>query len=509
MFTFIIQIPLCRNEVSRAHSALTGTLIRLAECMGLHRDPTAYSTSPIEIHVRRLVWYQICFLDLRTCEATGPRPQIRPDDYDTQFPLNIDDGDLDRAEKGESGVDVKKDRNYFTDMTITRMRFECYEMHRFLWNERPKLEFKRADGERKVTITSLLSRVQAFKAAMEKTYVPMLRKSEPLHALASEMYGILSDRLYILLLQKYLTSDRNKMPDRLRQVIMSASVMILEHSMTIEQQPALSTWSWYVGALHQYHVALLLLNELYAGPRGPAIEQRVWSCLDFAFDLPSGMSAVEKVRTVLEDLVGKTQSYAKMKRMRVPNNMPHAGPRTHTPGYQARQQEEREKRERSASLQNIAGGAGATSLGPGGSLVGQQQQQQQSLPHQQQPYSYQRQQPQSASFLSSIPNVDWGTIDLPAAAINFQMPQQPLSNLESSSHNDLAPTTTAGGLMPSSMLGGIGQHHVTDVNSPEAAIYGAMPGATSNSSPMDALNELDWVSTEHNLHCGFLSANSL
>jgi hypothetical protein len=50
------QIPLCRNEISRAHSALTGMCIRLAECMGLHRDPTTYSNSPIEIHVRRLVW---------------------------------------------------------------------------------------------------------------------------------------------------------------------------------------------------------------------------------------------------------------------------------------------------------------------------------------------------------------------------------------------------------------------------------------------------------------------
>lgn len=31
-------IPLIRAEVSRAHSALVGTAIRLAECMGLHRD---------------------------------------------------------------------------------------------------------------------------------------------------------------------------------------------------------------------------------------------------------------------------------------------------------------------------------------------------------------------------------------------------------------------------------------------------------------------------------------
>ena len=239
--------------------------------MGLHKDPTTYSTSPIECQVRRLIWHQICFLDLRTCEATGPRPQIRPDDFDTRLPLNIDDIDLDRAESGDKSIDIVNDRTYFTDMTITRMRFECYDMHRFLWVERPKLERRRKEGEKNVTINSLLARIQSFRAAMEKTYLPTLSKRAPLHALAAQIYGILSNRLYIHILQKYLSSDKHKMPERLRQIVLSAAIMILEHSQNIEQQPALSTWSWYVGALHQYHTALLILNEMYAQPRTPGL----------------------------------------------------------------------------------------------------------------------------------------------------------------------------------------------------------------------------------------------
>ncbi|KAH7378799.1 hypothetical protein BKA66DRAFT_513203 [Pyrenochaeta sp. MPI-SDFR-AT-0127] len=488
-------IPLCRNEVSRAHSALTGSLIRLAECMGLHREPTTYSTSPVEIHVRRLVWHQICFLDLRTCEATGPRPQIRPDDYDTRFPLNIDDIDLDRAENGDSSVDVRKDRTYFTDMTITRMRFECYEMHRFLWNERPKLERKRANGEREVTMTSLLTRIQSFKAAMEKTYVPMLKKTVPLHALASEIYGIISDRLYIVLLQKYISSDRVKMPDRLRQVTMSASVMILEHSMTIEQQPALSTWSWYVGALHQYHVALLLLSELYAGPREPAFEQRVWTCLDFAFDLPSGTPSLEKIRMVLQDLVGKTQVYASMKRLRAPHSMPHVGPMQRNCGSQKQQQqqEEHEERERSGSLQSSASTTGTPPIGISGGSIGHQN------PPQQQPHYQQRQQLQTQSvmpFTGAVPNVDWGTINLPASVSTFQQPQQSISSPESFNYSDLRPATPAGGLMPTNMMASADHRHGSDTSSPGAAIWGHMAGGTAGSSPMDALNDVDWNDIE-------------
>lgn len=112
----LMKIPLCRSEVSRTHSALAGTAIRLAECMGLHRDGSYYGLDAVEIHVRRLVWYQLCFLDIRTCESAGPRPQIRREDFDTEFPLNVDDADL------ESPDPPTRDAERWTDMTFTRMR---------------------------------------------------------------------------------------------------------------------------------------------------------------------------------------------------------------------------------------------------------------------------------------------------------------------------------------------------------------------------------------------------
>lgn len=111
-------IPLVRAEVSRAHSALVGSAIRLAECMGLHRDGSHYGMTPVEVHVRRMIWHQLCFLDMRTCEATGPRPQIRKDDYDTHFPLNVDDTDLLAANP------PTEDHPYWTDMTLARIRME-------------------------------------------------------------------------------------------------------------------------------------------------------------------------------------------------------------------------------------------------------------------------------------------------------------------------------------------------------------------------------------------------
>lgn len=439
--------------------------------MGLHRDPTAYSSSPVEIQVRRLIWYQICFLDLRTCEAVGPRPQIRLDDYDTRFPLNIDDVDLDHA---DIDIDVSKDRNHFTDMTISRMRFEAYEMHRFLWSERPKLDRKRADGKREVTITSILSRVQSFQAAMEKKYLPMLSKSEPLHVLASELYGIVSNRLYVSILQQYITSARSRMPERLRLLTISAATLILEHGMTIEQHPILSSWSWIVGALHQHHCALLLVNEIYIANPEPAMEQRIWRCLNYSFNLPAGLSNVEKTRMVLEELIGKTKKYSDLKRVRVPANMPQAC-------AEPRQRVQREDRERSGSTQSNLSTPGPLSHLLSGNAV------MQNLTPPPPPPPPQPQSPQVGNpvafgvntFPGAIPTVDWGTFDMPAS-------------IPVSSYSGIPPTNYTG----TSMVQNAVQEGGNDSDSPNSAIYGGvgMAAGPSNGNTMDAVNDIDWVS---------------
>lgn len=451
--------------------------------MGLHKDPSAYSSSPIECQVRRLIWHQICFLDLRTSEATGPRPQIRPDDYDTRFPLNIDDIDLDRAEHGDSSINTENDRPYFTDMTVTRMRFECYSMHRYLWVERFKLERKRKDGEKAVTINTLLARLQSFKAAMETTYVPMLSKTAPLHALASQIYGILSNRLCIHVLQKYLSSDRHKMPERLRQIILSAAIMTLEHSQNIEQQPLLSTWAWYVGALHQYHTALLVLNEMYASSYTPALEQRAWRVLDFAFGLGPGMSNMEKTRGILEELMNKMQVYQSVKRWRVPKDMPQAGPRTFAPGFQ-QQQQAAEERERHNSLrfaepsQQTLGHDVTTSA-------------EMSTPPQQthQPPNLSHSQSRQAHFPGAMPYADWGSFDGPLPASTSGLP--PSISLEAFPTSNIPPATPSRNLRPTP--------HTTlqgsDLNSFQgsSANVGFAAPTSSGNSPLDALNDIDWV----------------
>lgn len=185
------QICCCRAELSRSHSALVGTGIRLAECMGLHRDGSNYGMGPVETHVRRLVWYQLCFLDIRTCEAQGPQPGIRSEDFDTKFPLNVDDEDLERP------YPPTESAHRWTDMTLTLIRFECIEMHRQNWLDRRALENK------KISLTTVLGKVENFKRIASEKYLPMLDDNVPIQKVARLVLSILVTRGFIMVLHRY------------------------------------------------------------------------------------------------------------------------------------------------------------------------------------------------------------------------------------------------------------------------------------------------------------------
>jgi hypothetical protein len=203
--------------------------------MGLHRDGTQYGLSAVETHVRRMIWYQLCFLDIRTCEATGPRPQIHQDDFDTRYPLNVNDLDL------ELDNPPVEDSDQWTDMTFSRIRFEVNEMHRFAWRERPRLEKK------KTSLTSILRKVQDSISTMDKKFLPMLDRSQPLAKMALLVYKLLSLRLHVMILHRYMSGHERAMPERLRKILLTSGLQQVECAVVIETDPLLQPWSWIIG----------------------------------------------------------------------------------------------------------------------------------------------------------------------------------------------------------------------------------------------------------------------
>lgn len=303
----IYLIPMCRDQMSRAHSVLVGTAIRLAECMGLHRDPgEGGGLSPIECHVRRTVWFQLCFLDFRTAEVQGPRPCIKREDYDTRFPLNVNDGDLFSPRVEE------KDRQW-TDMTVSRIRLECTEMHRIIWYDRNRLEKK------KVSITHCLAKIESFRKAMEEKY-SFMDTNIPIQRYARLLMDILLLRMHMMILHRYHNNFKIVIPDRLRQIILTSGTKLSESAVELERAPELSRWKWYSGAIQQWHAAFLLLTEIYMHPNRREAD-RIWNVVDYVFEPDVSLSRTQKARTILAAVRDRTAVYQDLRRIRVPLGM--------------------------------------------------------------------------------------------------------------------------------------------------------------------------------------------
>ncbi|OAP65221.1 hypothetical protein AYL99_01193 [Fonsecaea erecta] len=304
----IYLIPMCRDQLSRAHSVIVGMAVRLAECMGLHRDPeVVYGLSPVECHVRRIVWFQLCFLDFRTCESQGPRPGIKREDYDTKFPLNINDADLLVAKPQEA-----KDK--WTDMTMSRIHFECTEMQRVIWYDRIRIEKKRA------SLTHVLSKVESFRKAMAAKYNPILNIEVPIQKYAQLLMNLMVQRMYVMILHRYLNNASNKVPERLADLTIQSGLLAMENAVAMERIPELRRWKWYNGAYQQWHIAFLLLSVIYAQPTLRDAE-RIWNVIDFVFEPDLSLSRTQRARTIIAAVRDRTAVYRDLRRIRIPVSM--------------------------------------------------------------------------------------------------------------------------------------------------------------------------------------------
>ena len=304
----IYLIPMCRDQLSRAHSVLVGMAIRLAECMGLHRDPDdIYGLTAVDCHVRRIVWFQLCFLDFRTCEAQGPRPGIKREDYDTRFPLNIDDADL-------FALKPREVKDKFTDMTASRIRFECTEMQRIVWQDRIRIERK------KVSMTHVLSKVESFRKAMDAKYTPIFDLSVPIQKYAKLVMTLMIQRMYVMILHRYVNNAANRVPERLRNLTITSGILAVEAAITMERLPEFSKWVWYGGAYQQWHIAFLLLT-LVDGSSNPGNAERIWNIIDYVFEPDQSWTSATKIRTIVTAVRDRTTVYRDLRRIRVPASM--------------------------------------------------------------------------------------------------------------------------------------------------------------------------------------------
>jgi len=168
-------------------------------------------------------------------------------------------------------------------------------------------------------LTAVLGKIENFRRIMLEKYSPIFDDKVPIKYLTRLLMNILISRMYIMTLHRYHSSVQARIPDRLRQIILTNGTEQLENAMILETDPRLSPWVWMVGAYQQWQTAFLLLSEVFAYPLRKEAD-RIWKIVDFVFD-PPRLSREEKARIIITEIRDRMKIFKDVRKMRAPTSM--------------------------------------------------------------------------------------------------------------------------------------------------------------------------------------------
>jgi hypothetical protein len=163
--------------------------------------------NPLQKHIRSLLWYHICYLDVKTAEVQGPQPTIRSEDFDTPLPSNINDSAFE-----QSAINPSPNIGW-TDTTFSLIRFECTELHRLIF--RSRIQVDRGN----MTLCELRAMVEIKKQAITGKYLNFLDMQIPIQRCAKLVAKLLMARCDSMILYRYLPKgERTEIENLLRDM---------------------------------------------------------------------------------------------------------------------------------------------------------------------------------------------------------------------------------------------------------------------------------------------------
>ncbi|KAH8816682.1 hypothetical protein F5884DRAFT_776982 [Xylogone sp. PMI_703] len=288
----IYMICQFRGPVTVSHGTLFRSTLQITECMGLHREGSLYGCSEDETFNRRLLWFQLCVLDMRICESYGPRPAIRLEDFDVTLSLE----DMDQMDPVDFATMLETEN--CSANSFNSMRFECNQMTRLVWSDMAKLEIGKS------SLATVLRKIERFEGIMSLKYGHLLDDTVAFPTYTRSIMKLLIENIYVMVLLPYYTSSLSGVHEELRNLIVAHAIGALETVKEVENTAEYDVWSWNNISYCQYHSAYVLFVESMRHPMRPDIE-RIWAILNFVFDLDLSTPRASKPRIILDQLMIK------------------------------------------------------------------------------------------------------------------------------------------------------------------------------------------------------------
>ncbi|KAI9150083.1 Bikaverin cluster transcription factor bik5 [Paramyrothecium foliicola] len=262
---------------------MTGLTIRMAQALGMHRDPSRFDNiTPYETEIRRRVWWVLCVLDTRSSEDQRADLTIASGSFDTKMPLNLNDSDID-PESDQLPVE----REGVTDMTWARICFDICEL-----TQRIVALGKKGEGPDLEEQTRLLNEMQE---SLQRAYIT--NASDP----GSVTYWAwmvvvritVAKMTLITHLPTLFASPSEHFSGEVRNKLLIIAIELAEHNHVLSVEPRFRQWRWVLQTYSHWHAIVYLFIEMSRRPWSPIVE-RAWLALQSPWVIPIHQFSIDK-----------------------------------------------------------------------------------------------------------------------------------------------------------------------------------------------------------------------
>lgn len=281
---FILFLVLVRrHDDTRFCWTLTGLAIRIGQSMGLHRDGTSFpGLTPLEIEMRRRLFWALCILDLRSAEDQGTDLTIVDRAFDTEFPLNINDADI-----SEDTTELPPARHGITEMTFSLSRYETCSLARRLHT----MSSAAAASCPRDAASSLQERENMVRQTYQRVERKYFQNSDPSRDpvlwTAANIARVIIAKMTLVLYQPMLFPGPNgeMLSSEIRDRLFTAATEVFEYNHQLNSDPRSKQWRWLFQTYTQWHAVAYVLMEVVRRPWSAAVE-RAWAALNAIFASP-------------------------------------------------------------------------------------------------------------------------------------------------------------------------------------------------------------------------------
>ncbi|EMC93897.1 hypothetical protein BAUCODRAFT_124644 [Baudoinia panamericana UAMH 10762] len=264
----LYMIGIRRQDDAARLSAFFALAVRLAQMMGLNKDPTT-SVRPFAAELRRRLWWHICGLESQAAEETTGRKTSIMDDSNVRLPANLNDIDLD-----PHLARVPLPRSGATDMTFSLIRFENFRYVHSMW------ALKRRTNPSEPTQRAELESLQRrYQARLKAEYEQYLDKSRPFDFLCLTFAASMMHKAKMMAEYPFGQPPTSEMSPSARHRLLHSSVAIIEATHLHAMDERLRSWHWFFRGYVQWHSMAIVVAEL---GRSTNVEfsNTAWAVLD-------------------------------------------------------------------------------------------------------------------------------------------------------------------------------------------------------------------------------------